>query len=962
LHSSLGAPNDDSVQIFALPRLSQVAATGEFPVSSSNLADFYNRDLIESEYLKWSQNPASVDLNWHTFFAGAEFAGNGINNRLSEQRTIPGDLRLQTGVVRVMNWYRQAGHFQAHIDPLQKDAPPPNQHLKLENFGLGEADLDKTVDGSMYFGINGPVILRDLLQALKDTYCRHLGAEFMHIDDLEKRMWLARRMETTRNNPTIPLTQKYRTLMTLHWAAYFEQYLHRKYVGQKRFSLEGGETLLPMLDAMVELSPSLGIKEIVIGMAHRGRLNVLANILNKPFSSVFNEFQDNYMPESSKDGDGDVKYHMGFQADVKTSSGDYVHLSVTPNPSHLEIVNPVVEGRVRCKQRQHGDTDRSAGVPLLIHGDAAFAGQGVVAETLNLMNLSGYRTGGTVHIIINNQIGFTTSPRDARSTQYCSDIAKFIQVPVFHVHGEKPEAAVYAIQLALEYRQKFKSDVVIDLVCYRKYGHNEGDEPSITQPLEYEIIRSKKPVPEMYQDDLIREASIKTDEAEAIIEDFKNRLDYHLKVAQEKPLPKKMSGFAGGGWEGLTKTYTHKPAVTKISEETLDKVADQLGTLPEGFVCHSAIDKLIKSRQESIRGRKHIDWGTAEAVAFGSLLLEGKTVRLSGQDCRRGTFSHRHSWYVDQKTGQSYCPLAAFSTPLTPFEVYDSSLSEAAILGFEYGYSLEDPHALVLWEGQFGDFVNGAQVIIDQFITSAESKWNRASGLVLLLPHGMEGQGPEHSSARLERFLQGCAEDNVQVCNFSTPANYFHALRRQLARDFRKPLIVMTPKSLLRIDGKYPVEMQPASLCSELTEGQFREVIDDPFINASGVKRVVLCSGKVYYDLVLNRKMIERTDVALVRLEQFYPWPQEQLQAVLSRYKGAKEYVWLQEESQNNGGWFFVEPLLREMGYDFKIIARDASASPSSGSSFVHKHEQSDLVDAAFNKPAPYLVKAEKKK
>jgi 2-oxoglutarate dehydrogenase E1 component len=930
-------------------------------MSRVSLADFYNRDLIEAEYRKWSENPASVDLNWHTFFAGAEFAGNGISEQV-QNPSIPGDLRLQTGVVRLLNWYRQGGHFQAHIDPLKKEAPPPHPLLQLETYGLSEADLDTTVDGSMYFGINGPVKLRELLKDLKDTYCGNIGVEFMHIDDLEKRLWLSRRMETTRNNPTIPLTQKYRVLMTLHWAAYFEQYLHKKYIGQKRFSLEGGETLLPMLDAIVEMGPALGVKEVVIGMAHRGRLNVLANLLNKPFSAIFNEFQDNYMPETTRDGDGDVKYHMGFQADVKTSSGAMMHLSLTPNPSHLEAVNPVVEGRVRCKQRQHGDTDRSAGVPLLIHGDAAFAGQGIVAETLNLTNLAGYRTGGTIHIIINNQIGFTTSPRDARSTQYCSDIAKFIQAPVFHVHGEKPEAAVYATQLALEYRQQFKSDVVIDLVCYRKYGHNEGDEPSITQPLEYRIIRDKKTVPEMYTADLIREGAIKPDEAQAIIKEFEATLDDSLQVAQATALPKKMSGLAGGGWHGLTKIYSHDPAVTKITPAAMDRIAEQLGVLPEGFECHPTIKKLIDKRQSDIRGRKHLDWGTGEALAFGSLVLDGKTVRLSGQDCRRGTFSHRHAYYVDFNTGVPYSPLAAMSKPETPFEVYDSSLSEAAILGFEYGYTLEDPHALVLWEGQFGDFVNGAQVIIDQFITSAESKWNRSSAIVLLLPHGMEGQGPEHSSGRLERFLQSCAEDNIQVCNFTTPANYFHALRRQLARNFRKPLIVMTPKSLLRVDGSKPVEHQPASPFEDFTEGQFQEVIADAFVNPAEVKRIVLCSGKVYYDLALLRADQKRGDLAVIRIEQLYPWPLEQLQRVLAKYKPGTEVIWAQEESQNNGAWFFVEPLLREMGHNVKCIARDASASPSSGSTFVHKYEQAELLEAVFNKPAPYLVKAEKKK
>jgi 2-oxoglutarate dehydrogenase E1 component len=914
-------------------------------MAAPSLGDAYNRDLLDDAYRRWRESPASVDPTWQAFFAGVEFAGNGVAGKPA---AIPGDLRLQTGVVRLVFWYRQAGHLQAHIDPLQENPPPPTPLLQLDAFNLTEADLDKTVDGSLVHGIDGPIKLADLIAYLKATYCGTVGFEYMHIEDLERRRWIAERIEPTRNNPGLDLRQKYRVLMTLHWSALFEHFLHTKYVGQKRFSLEGAETLIPMLDAISERAPGLGIREIVIGMAHRGRLNVLANVLHKPFEQLFNEFEDLYLPETTKDGDGDVKYHMGFSADVPTLGGGSVHLSLSPNPSHLEIVNPIVEGRVRAKQRLFGDYEREKGVPLLIHGDAAFAGQGVVPETLNLANLAGYRTGGTVHIVVNNQIGFTTSPRDARSTQYCTDIAKFIQAPIFHVNGDDPEAAVHVAQLAIEYRQRFKSDAVIDLVCYRKYGHNEGDEPSFTQPVEYRKIKAKESVTAVYTKRLVAEGAIKEDEAQAIDAEFRHKLDVALKqVKGGPPRPKQMTGFAGR-WQGITNFYSHAPVDTRIGEATADRIADALTNVPDGFHWHPTVKRLAEKRRNDIRERKPLDWGTGEMLAFGSLVLDGHLVRLSGQDSRRGTFSHRHSYYYDYETGQPYCPLAHLDPDQAPFDVYDSPLSEAAILGFEYGFSLDEPSALVMWEAQFGDFANGAQVVIDQFLASGESKWNRASGLTLLLPHGYEGQGPEHSSARLERFLQACAEDNLQVCNFTTPAQLFHALRRQVMRHFRKPMAVMTPKSLLRLP-------QAVSSLSDFTQGRFHEVLDDPD-PPEAARRVVLCSGKVFYDLLARRAELKRNDVALVRLEQFYPWPDEQLRSVLGRYKRATEWVWAQEESQNMGGWFFVEPRLREMGYAVKFVGRDPSASPAAGSHRVHEHEQTELVNAALTKPAPYVV------
>jgi 2-oxoglutarate dehydrogenase E1 component len=938
---------------------------------TDSLAGPYNRDLLDDAYRRYKADPRSVDPTWRAFFAGMEFAGDGAASS-SAPHSGPrpphsADLRVQTGVVRLVNWYRQAGHLQADIDPLRDAPPPPHPYLALENFGLSDADLDKVVDVSMYFGFDGPVPLRDLLAALRETYCRTVGVEYMHIDSLEVRRWLASRMEPVRNRPRFPHRKQYRILLTLHQAELFEKFLHTKYVGQKRFSLEGGETLIPVMDALVELAPSLGGRELVIGMAHRGRLNVLANVLRKPFEEIFNEFEDNYLPDSFS-GDGDVKYHLGFSADIPTADGHAVHLSVTPNPSHLEVVNPVVEGRVRAKQRRHNDHDRSAGIPVLIHGDAAFAGQGVVMETLNLSNLAGYKTGGTVHLVVNNQIGFTTNPRDARSTQYATDIAKFIQAPIFHVNAEDPEACVYAAELALGFRQQFKRDVVLDIVCYRKWGHNEGDEPAFTQPLEYKNIRGRDPISKVYSRSLAEGPSAFTAEDVASIEsafaeqlrqavadadaaaaDYRKRLDTALQAVKDGPPRKRgMEGFSGV-WKGLTKEYRHDPVETGVRPEVLDRIADAIGSFPEGFTPHEKLRPILERRRDNVKGRRPVDWGTAESLAYGSLVLEGTPVRISGQDSRRGTFTHRHAVVIDFHTGQPHFPLASLAPGQAPFEVYDSSLSEMAVMGFEFGYALDDPASLVVWEAQFGDFANGAQVVIDQFVFSCESKWNRSNGLVLLLPHAYEGQGPEHSSARLERYLQMCAEDNVQVCYPTTPAQMFHLLRRQVRRNFRKPLVVMTPKSLLRL----PAATSPVG---EFTAGHFREVIDDPAADPNLVTRVLVCSGKVYYDLAAKKEKLGTKAVALVRLEQFYPWPEAQLRAVFNRYRRTREWVWVQEESQNMGGWAFAEPRLRAMNFPFEYVGRDASASPATGSHHAHEVEQHELVEAAFGPDVPHLV------
>jgi 2-oxoglutarate dehydrogenase E1 component len=733
----------------------------------------------------------------------------------------------------------------------------------------------------------------------------------------------------------------------------FERFLHSSYIGQKRFSLEGAETLIPVLEALVEKGGDMGVREFVLGMAHRGRLNVLANILRKPYQEIFTEFEENFLPDSI-DGDGDVKYHLGFSSERVTLTGALVHLSLTPNPSHLEAVNPVVEGRTRAKQQQYLDLQRKLGIPVLIHGDAAFAGQGLVAETLNLSNLAGYTTGGTIHIVINNQIGFTTSPADARSTAYCTDVAKMLQVPIFHVNGEDPEAAVYVAELALDFRQEFGTDVVIDVVCYRRHGHNEGDEPSFTQPLMYGKIRERPTLSEVYTEQLILSGDLTTEETEALAAKFQEKLE-EAKQEIRTDGAASQAGMRGSEsrWQGLSPCYSHTPVNTAIPVERLEVITEALTIVPENFTVHPKIVKQLQERRKEMQAKQPIDWAFAEALAFGSLMLEGHAVRLSGQDSRRGTFSQRHAVLYDSRTGEPWYPLSLLSTDETPFQVYDSLLSEAAVLGFEFGYALDSPNALVMWEAQFGDFVNGAQVIIDQFICCSYSKWQRDSALVLLLPHGYEGQGPEHSSARLERFLQQSAEDNWQVVNPTTPAQYFHVLRRQLTRNFRKPLVLMTPKSLLR-------HKQCVSPVEEFVSGRFQEVIDDPAAEPNRTRRVVLCSGKVFYDLSEHKGAAKTTDVAVVRMEQLYPFAEEPLRRLMARYRKA-EWVWVQEESQNMGGWSFVEPRLRALGCAVEYVGRDASASPATGSKTVHTREQKELVEAAFNSPAPYLVRAPRK-
>jgi 2-oxoglutarate dehydrogenase E1 component len=911
-------------------------------MSQGTVAATANLELLESAYQSWRRDPQSVDPSWRYFFEGFELG-------LARPAAPAGRASPQTGVVRLIYAYRELGHFLAHLDPLSEPRTGYPQ-LDLSEYGLSEGDLGRVVETAPFQGLHATAPLEDLLRALKKTYCRTIGVEYRHIQDTRIRHWLEARMEPARNRPRFDTARKVRILESLHYAELFERFLHTRYTGQKRFSLEGAETLIPLMESIVDRAPDLGVRELVIGMAHRGRLNVLANILRKPYEEIFAQFEDKYLPDSM-DGDGDVKYHLGFSSDRVNPRGGRVHLSLSPNPSHLEAVNPVVEGRTRAKQTQFGDAERRWGVPLLIHGDAAFAGQGLVAETLNLSQLPGYTTGGTIHVIVNNQIGFTTAPDDARSTTYCTDVAKMIQAPIFHVNGEDPEAACFLAELALDFRQEFKRDVVIDMICYRRHGHNEGDEPSYTQPVMYSKIRARPTLTEVYTEQLIMTGDLTAEQTDAIRSKFEDKLQQSLTGVKAGPAQyPTMHGFEGH-WKGLTPRYSHAPVATGVPEEMLRQIADTLARVPEGFSAQPKIAALYQSWRDDLHSRKPIGWPFAELLCFGSLLLQGTPVRLSGQDSRRGTFSQRHSALYDTRTGERYVALNHLSPQQAAFEVYDSLLSEAAVLGFDFGYSLDAPNALVLWEAQFGDFANGAQVIIDQFVASSESKWQRDSGLVMLLPHGYEGQGPEHSSARLERYLQLCAEDNIQVAYPSTPAQHFHVLRRQMRRNFRKPLVLMTPKSLLR---------SPAcvSAVEDLVSGQFAEVLDDATAEPGQIRRVVLCSGKLYYDLAKERVAQKAADVALVRVEQLYPFPEEQLARALGRYRKARELVWAQEESQNNGAWFFVEPRLRAMGHDVQYVGRDASASPATGSHAVHVREQAEVVAAAIRGAVPHLVRA----
>ena len=913
----------------------------------SSLAARPNLELLEENYRRWQVDPESIDSGWSAFFEGFELGNLEMRNGAAAAAQPRAEVReepLQARVDGLVFAYRMLGHTIARVDPLAEKRPE-NPLLSLRELGFSDKDLDLSVS-SKFFLDNRKMTLREMIALLEGIYADSIGAEFMHIQNPRVRNWVLHRLESRPAKHDTPREVQIALLRTLLEAETFETFLHSRYVGQKRFSLQGAESLMVILDTILHKCPQEGIEEVCMGMAHRGRLNVLANFLKKSLQTIFTEFSTNYIPELVA-GDGDVKYHLGYRTIRRLRSGAKVEIRLSANPSHLEAVDPVVEGTARARQRIRGDTElRRKVLPLLLHGDAAFAGQGIVAETLNMSQLSGYGTGGTVHVVVNNQIGFTTLPEDARSSMYATDIAKMIEVPILHVNGDDPLAVMFVTQMSLDFRQQFGRDAVIDMYCYRRYGHNEGDEPSFTQPDLYAKIQKRPPVAQLYKKELIEVGTLSEDEAASMEAEFEMRLEL---VLQEVKSLEEMETDGQACFKESTAVfqpqYTSEGEPTAITPEMLKQIVDGLTRVPEDFNIIPKVKRmLLDRRREVFEAGGPYDWGFAEALAFGSLLLEGMPVRLSGQDSRRGTFSHRHAFIYDVNSGKPYLPLLHLAPDQARICIYNSLLSEAAVLGFDYGYSLDYPNMLCLWEAQFGDFANGGQTIIDQFIVSAESKWQRPSGIVLLLPHGYEGQGPEHSSARLERFLQACAEDNIQVCNPTTPAQYFHVLRRQMKRDFIKPLIIMTPKSLLRSE-------QAASRTEDFTKGAFAEIIADTAIGkAADIKRVIFCSGKVYYDLVNHRLAHEVTDAAIVRIEQLYPLAEGTLREVVRPFPTAQKFVWCQEESQNMGAWTYIEPRFRRLfGREIAYAGRNASASPAVGALAMHKREQAELIADAFS-------------
>ena len=943
-----------------------------------------NATFIAELYSRYLADPDSVEASWRQFFAGladdapsvlaelqgaawapnqTRIIGNGhdagsaplppaANGAVNGHAVagLPADVRLatldSTRAMTLIRSYRVRGHLEAQLDPLGLLKRERHAELDPRTYGFTEADYDRPIFINN-LGVEA-ASLREILAILRSTYCGSIGIEYMHIQDRAERAWIQERIEGPRNQTDFTVKGKRAILERLTVAEVFERFCDRRFTGTKRFGLEGSEALIPALEQIIKRGGQLGMKELLIGMPHRGRLNVLANFMGKPFCAIFSEFQGNPANPEDVQGSGDVKYHLGTSQD-RAFDGNVVHLSLQANPSHLEAVDPVVLGKVRAKQRQRADASRDEVWGLLMHGDAAFIGQGLVAESLQLSELKGYRTGGTIHIVVNNQIGFTTTPAYARSGPYPSDVAKIVQAPIFHVNGDDPEAVVHVARVATEFRHRFKKDAVIDIFCYRRHGHNETDEPAFTQPLMYKAIESHPTTRQIYATRLVEEGVISEAEAEQMVTDFLALLDQQSETA--KSYRPNKADWLEGAWTGLeAASGDERRGETGVSPTLLKDVGNALCTVPDGFSLNRKIARQLEAKRHAIATGEGIDWATAEALAFGTLCAEGTFVRLSGQDSGRGTFSQRHAVLVDQETEAKYVPIDNVRPGQAPFEVIDSPLSEAAVLGFEYGYSLAEPRALVLWEAQFGDFANGAQVLIDQFISSAEAKWLRMSGLVLLLPHAYEGQGPEHSSARLERYLQQCGEDNWQVCNLTSAANYFHALRRQVRRNFRKPLVITTPKSLLR-------SPEIASRLDEMAAGTtFHRVFDeiDRLAADDKVRRVVLCSGKVYFDLLKERRERKVADVALVRIEQLYPFPFNALGKILARYRRA-DIVWCQEEPQNMGAWNFVDRRIEQVlsGIEGRAkrpsyVGRPEAAATATGLLKRHNKEQARLVDEAL--------------
>jgi 2-oxoglutarate dehydrogenase E1 component len=911
-----------------------------------------NAGYIDETLSRYRADPSSVDPTWRYFFEGMELGE-------ATASTPSANLMSEAQVYELIEAYREFGRLLANINPL---FPPPPSHpyLELSRFGLSEANLGNTYQAGNFLGI-GPAALGSIISRLKQIYCSNVAIECNYIQNIEERDWIQNKIESVTGfvQPLDPPTKKF-ILKRVTESETFERFLHTRYVAQKRFSIEGGEATIPGLDCMIETAAVSGAKEIILGMAHRGRINVLTNLMGKKPEFVLTEFEGTYDPLKLV-GESDVKYHMGYSADLTTRQGRQIHLSLAFNPSHLEFVGPVVEGMARAKQCFTDDQDRSQVIPILIHGDAAFSGQGVCYETVQMSTLPGYQTGGTIHIVINNQVGFTTSPKDARSTTYCTDMAKMLNVPIFHVNGDDPEAMWNVSKFCIEYRQRFKKDAFIDLVCYRKHGHNEGDEPTFTQPVLYQAIKAHPSPRDVYASKLISEGVVQEAEPQAWVEELNAKYtEAQNRTRAEKPQPF-VSSFERR-WKGL-KSATHedmfKAVDTAVSDSTLKDLAQKLNTVPSGFHLHPKLGRFLEARLKAVQESKGIDWGNGETLAYATLVSEGTPVRLSGQDVERGTFTHRHSVLNDYETGEAYVPLNHVASKQATYSVFNSFLSETGVMGFDYGFSLADPKTLVIWEAQFGDFANGAQVIIDQFLAAGESKWQRMSGLVLLLPHGYEGQAAEHSSAKLERFLQLCGRDNMNVCNFTTPAQIFHALRRQVKRDFRKPLIVMSPKSLLR----HPLAV---STLDEFSGAGFQEVLDDATVAsdaiAQAVKNVLLCSGKVYYDLITEKTTKNLGETAVIRVEQLYPFPAQKIAAILGRYKSAK-LAWVQEEPRNMGAWTYIFGQWLG-GYDrfadsvggrgIDYVGREVGAAPAVGSAKLHEKEQKSIIERAFS---PALMK-----
>lgn len=935
-----------------------------------------NAAYVEELYEAYLNNPGSVSDNWRAYFDALQHvpAADGSNKPDVEHasviasfaerakqgpiRTVSASADAEMGrkrvaVVQLTAAYRYLGSRWANLDPLLRQERPPIPELDPSFYGFSDADLDIVFNiSNTYFGVE-TASLRDLINSLRDTYCRSIGAEFMYVSDPSEKRWIQQKLESIRSTPDFTTEKKKHILDRLTAAEGLERYLHTKYVGQKRFSLEGGESFIASIDETIQRAGERGVQEIVIGMAHRGRLNVLVNTLGKMPADLFAEFEGKHAEDLPS---GDVKYHQGFSSDITTAGGP-VHLSLAFNPSHLEIVNPVVEGSVKARMDRRGDKDGAQVLPILVHGDAAFAGQGVVMETLNLAQTRGYGTGGTVHIVINNQIGFTTSdPRDSRSTLYCSDVVKMIEAPVLHVNGDDPEAVVLATQIALDYRLEFKKDVVVDIICYRKLGHNEQDTPALTQPLMYKKIAQHPGTRKLYADKLIAQGLLPADGGDAMVTAFRDAMDAG-RLTVDPVLSNFKNKFAVDWIPFLNRKWTDA-ADTAVPLAELKRISERITVIPEGFKAHSLVEKVLNDRAAMGRGEMNLDWGMGEHLGYASLVSSGYAIRLTGQDAGRGTFVHRHAVLHDQKRERwdagSYIPLQNVSDTQAPFTVIDSVLSEEAVLAFEYGYATSEPDTLTIWEAQFGDFANGAQVVIDQFISSGEVKWGRACGLVMMLPHGYEGQGPEHSSARIERYLQLCADNNMQVVQPTTAAQIFHLLRRQMIRQFRKPLIIMTPKSLLR-------NKDAGSPLSDLAKGQFQTVIGeiDSAIDAKKVKRIIACSGKVYYDLMNSRKERGQADTAIIRVEQLYPFPHKAFATELKKFPHFNELVWAQDEPQNQGPWFQIQHNIFENLEDGQKLAyagRPASASPAVGYYDKHYAQQKALLDTAFSKLKGFVL------